>query len=156
MQQTAFFLQWNGKWRVVIVDQGRALGCRTDVGARGRGGGRAGGLAGWRAGARSQALAAAARGPLMCRSWWELKTALLIKSTPARSFSGGLPRANRARAALFISALTDWFLPSAPGPQWAPLSLKLSESERWRGAWKAVTLQKSTSNKQLEHADAWG
>lgn len=79
-----------------------------------------------------------------------------MKSTPACSFCGGLPLANRTRAALFFPALTEGFMPSAPGPQQASLSLKLSESEGWRRAWKAVTLQKSTSNKQLEHAETWG
>lgn len=130
MHQTAFLLQWNGKWRVVIVDQGRPAG------------GLVLGFWLWRP---------AAHGQLMCCSWWELKTVLFMKSTTAHSGCGGLPRANRTRAAphQVISAL-------CPGLQQASLSLKLSESDRWRRAWKAVTLEKSTSNKQLEHADTWG
>lgn len=72
-----------------------------------------------------------APGRMCCSWWWELKTVLLTKSTPACRGSGSLPRSNHTRAALFISPVTEWFLPSATGSQQASSSLSVSEIERW-------------------------
>lgn len=138
MQQTAFFSSI--KWQVTRGN------CRSRPDARERDGGETVGGAG----TRSQALAAGCPGPLMCYPRWELKNSIL-RSHLLRQVGSCQPQ-----AALFISALTKGFMPFAPEPQRASLSLKSSESKRWRWAWKAVTLQKSTSNKQLEHAGTWG
>lgn len=56
MQQTASFIQGNGKWRVVIVDKGQALGSWT--------------AEGWRAGARARGFGS-----------WQPQDVLLVTGT---------------------------------------------------------------------------
>lgn len=135
MHQTAFLLWWNGEWRVVIVDQGRPAG-----------------------GAGAQFLALAAGSP------WTTDMLLVVgtKNTAAYEVSPcsqrlwRFPPCQPYKGCSFHSSSHQVIPALCPRPQQASSSLKLSECERFRRAWKPVTLQKSTSNKQLEHTDTWG